>query len=103
MQPLEGRDVHAEPVEPEAEAEQRHDEGRAHDVPAVEVSSAHAWTLAAGRAGVSPFSDVIVPTAPRATGCVLGSLYREHHPRSRFTGMRSGADRARPPVRRVVL
>ena len=42
VQPLERRDVDGEPVEPETETAERHDERRAHDVPAVEVSSAHA-------------------------------------------------------------
>ena len=43
VQSLERRDVQRETVEAEPEAEQRHDEGRAHDLPAVEESSAHAW------------------------------------------------------------
>jgi hypothetical protein len=64
MQSLEHCNVDTEAVEAEAKTEQRHDERRAHDVPAVEVSSAHAWTLAARAASVSPFWDVIVPTAP---------------------------------------
>ena len=43
MQPLEGRDVHAESVEAEPEGEQRHHEGGTHDVPAREVSKSHGW------------------------------------------------------------
>jgi len=40
-EPLEGRDVDAQTIEAEAEAEQGHDEGRGHHVPAVKVSCAH--------------------------------------------------------------
>jgi hypothetical protein len=39
---LEHRDVDGDPVEAETEAEERHHEGRGHDVPAVEISRAHA-------------------------------------------------------------
>src|SRR5206468_11806142 len=60
MQPLERGDVDADSVETEAEAEQRHDERGADDVPAIEVTAAHAVTLAAGSVIVSPLSDAIV-------------------------------------------
>src|SRR3989442_10844139 len=104
MQALEHRNVDTESIEAEAKTEQRHHERRAYDVPAVEVSSAHAWTLAAWPASVSPFSDVIVLTAPRETTvCVVGSRYREQSARPRCQDVRSRADRARPSVRRVVL
>src|SRR5262249_46838380 len=63
-------------IEAKAETEQRHDEGGAHDVPAVEIWSGHAWTLAAGRGRVSPFSDAIVtlvlPPTLLAQGAPLG-------------------------------
>src|SRR5262249_56380174 len=101
--PLGRRTIHREPVEAETKAEERHDEHRAHDVPAVKVSGGHAATVPTDGIAVSPLSDVIVSPAPGGWARVLGSIHRGQSPGSRFTHVRSRAPRARPSLRRALL
>src|SRR5262249_49692907 len=101
MQALEHRNVDAQSIEAETEAEQCHDERRAQNVPAIEISSAHAGTLAAWTAPVSPFSDVIVPTGHRrrwwacrapavAVGYATSRIHEEAACQNTFRALGSG-------------